>query len=168
MSEQFKFYKESWTEGNTILVGLYLRYHITKSVFFVAYLKIKSDKDSRAEMSLYCEPFSLWAPKAACPQWPRASHIWKQSIPFFWDRQTARECRCFSNRFVPQTALQTTLKQRRRHCHINECASSTLDKSNKIATSCARYNLLLQESSSPEAVVSQRHQGRNSIGKYVS
>ena len=45
-------------------MGLYLRYHITKSVFFVAYLKIKSDKDSRAEMSLYCEPFSLWAPKA--------------------------------------------------------------------------------------------------------
>ena len=91
-----------------------------------------------------------------------------QSIPFFWDRQTAREYRCSSDRFVHRTALQATLKQRRRHCHIDECASSTLDKRNKIATSCARYNLLLQESSSPEAVVSQRHQGRNSIGKYVS
>ena len=93
-----------------------------------------------------------------------------QSIPFFWDRQTAREYRCSSDRFVHRTALQATLKQRRRHCHIDECASSTLDKRNKIATSCARYNLLLQESSSPEAVVSQRHhhQGRNSIGKYIS
>ena len=32
------------------------------------------------------------------------SHIWKQSIPFFGDSQTTREC-WLSNRFVPQSAF---------------------------------------------------------------
>ena len=49
--------------GNTILVGLYLRYHITKSVFFVAYLKIKSDKDSEPRSPFIVSHFPYGLPK---------------------------------------------------------------------------------------------------------
>ena len=49
--------------GNTILVGLYLRYHITKSVFFVAYLKIKSDKDSEPRCPFIVSHFPYGLPK---------------------------------------------------------------------------------------------------------
>ena len=70
-------------------------------------------------------PYGLLA-LSTCPEWS-ASQIWKQSIPFFGDRQTTPEC-CLPNRFVPQSGFQAlhTTQKTRKQIHVS--ASLTLTK----------------------------------------
>ena len=85
-----------------------------------------------AQTPLYCEPFSLWHCRESMVT---ASHIWKQSIPFFWDSQTAREC-WLSNRFVPQCFTTAYYSQWRRRRHGSASFKAMISRPVKVAQTC--------------------------------